>query len=277
MVSAYLLAGVLPFFRDPYEGDEQPMRALMLLGLGQQLEREAYAMACLACLTVLLLHMPLRLTKAALPGMLPLRFSLGSPFAEAPTDLLLFHFLLPLTIPRLQVRWDQHLTRDASDGFISLSKALLQLLGVQNQAPWTLNTVLTTYFVQISDGAGHPGLVEDNESATGLGRLPAARRARPAARSASSSIHSAGLPRCALYSSAPSICKICSGIDRGKQNIRCPSSSTSQAENELHAKMTERAFSSAQLAQLSLHGVLQVEIGRSLIDGTQVERCLIAT
>lgn len=80
------------------------MRALMMLGLGQQLEREAYAMSCLACLTVLLLHFPLRLTKLAYPGMLPLRLSLSSPFAEAPTDLLLFHFLLPLTIPRLNLR-----------------------------------------------------------------------------------------------------------------------------------------------------------------------------
>lgn len=98
-------AGALPFFRDPYEGDEEPMRALMTLGLGQQLEREAYALSCLACLTVLLLHIPLRLTKAALPGLLPLRLSLSSPFAEAPTDLLLFHFILPLTVPRMRVRW----------------------------------------------------------------------------------------------------------------------------------------------------------------------------
>ena len=99
-----VFAGALPFFKDPYEGDEEPMRALMVLGLGQQLEREACALAALACLTVILLHLPLRLTKLALPGMLPLQFNLTSPFAEAPTDLLLFHFLLPLTVPRLRIR-----------------------------------------------------------------------------------------------------------------------------------------------------------------------------
>ena len=80
------------------------MRALMVLGLGQQLEREACALAALACLTVILLHLPLRLAKLLLPGMLPLQFNLTSPFAEAPTDLLLFHFLLPLTVPRLRIR-----------------------------------------------------------------------------------------------------------------------------------------------------------------------------
>lgn len=76
----------------------------MTLGLGQQLEREAYAFSCLACLSVLLLHLPLRITKGLLPGVLPLKLNLGSPFIEAPTDLLLFHFLLPLTIPRLRLR-----------------------------------------------------------------------------------------------------------------------------------------------------------------------------
>ena len=80
------------------------MRALMVLGLGQQLEREACALAALASVTVVTLHLPLRLTGLLLPRMLPLQFSLTSPFAEAPTDLLLFHFLLPLTVPRLRIR-----------------------------------------------------------------------------------------------------------------------------------------------------------------------------
>ena len=98
--------GALPFFKDPYEGDEEPMRALMELGLGQQLEREICALSALACLTVILLHLPLRLTKTILPATLPLRFQLTSPFAEAPADLLLFHFILPFTLPHLHLRFD---------------------------------------------------------------------------------------------------------------------------------------------------------------------------
>jgi hypothetical protein len=47
---------VLPWLRDPFDQEEEPMRAVMTAPLGQQLEREASGMAVMACLAVLLCH-----------------------------------------------------------------------------------------------------------------------------------------------------------------------------------------------------------------------------
>jgi len=55
-------------------------------------------------LQVVLLHLPLKLTKAVYPGLLPLQFSFATPLWSTPTNLLFFHFLLPLTIPKLNLR-----------------------------------------------------------------------------------------------------------------------------------------------------------------------------
>lgn len=78
------------------------MQELILLGLGQQLERQLCAMSALACLAVVLMHLPLRLTKVLCPGLLPMQLSLTTPLGDS--NLLFFNFLLPLMVSRLNVR-----------------------------------------------------------------------------------------------------------------------------------------------------------------------------
>ena len=54
---------------------------------------------------VVLLHLPLKLTRVVYPGLLPLQFSVATPLWNTPTNLLFFHFLLPLTLPKLNLRY----------------------------------------------------------------------------------------------------------------------------------------------------------------------------
>ena len=81
------------------------MQELILLGLGQQLERQLCAMLTLACLAVILIHLPLRATKAVSPHLLPIQLSLTTPLGDS--NLLFFNYLLPLMISRLNVRCAQ--------------------------------------------------------------------------------------------------------------------------------------------------------------------------
>lgn len=107
------LAGALPFFRDPFAREIEPMQELILLGMGQQLERQFCALSALSCLAVILMHLPLRLTKLLAPKILPLQLSLTTPLGDS--NLLFFNFLLPLIISRLKVRYSLCLSAIGSD------------------------------------------------------------------------------------------------------------------------------------------------------------------
>lgn len=96
-------AGALPFLRDPFAREAEPIQELILLGLGQQLERQVSAMLALACMAVILIHLPLRLTKALTPQLLPIHISLTTPLGD--NNLLFFNYLLPLMVSRLNVRY----------------------------------------------------------------------------------------------------------------------------------------------------------------------------
>ncbi len=76
----------------------------MLHALPSQLEREIQAFGLMACLAVLLVHIPIRLATGLAPGLFPLDMGLISGFSEAPLDLLLFQVCLPLTAPFFRQR-----------------------------------------------------------------------------------------------------------------------------------------------------------------------------
>ena len=94
--------GALPFIRDPFARDAEPLQELIMLGLGRQLERQSIAMVALACLAVILIHLPLCLTKTLYPQLLPVQLNLTTPLGDS--NLLFFNFLLPVLISRLNVR-----------------------------------------------------------------------------------------------------------------------------------------------------------------------------
>lgn len=66
-------AAALPWLRDPFAPDD-PLRELMAGRLMAQLEREAAALAVMASLAVVVVHLPVKL---AAPQLYPLRFPAG--------------------------------------------------------------------------------------------------------------------------------------------------------------------------------------------------------
>lgn len=98
-------SGALPFLRDPYDADnEEPFGQIMTAPLREQMTRAGGAFLVMACLSVVLVHLPIQLAIGAAPQLFPLRLRLADALAEVPADLLLFHVCLPLTLPHLNLR-----------------------------------------------------------------------------------------------------------------------------------------------------------------------------
>lgn len=96
--------GALPFLRDPYDIEEEPFAQIMTEPVPRQIGRAAGAFAIMACLSVFLVHAPIRLGLVMAPGLFPLRLRLADALAELPADLLLFHVCLPLALPHINLR-----------------------------------------------------------------------------------------------------------------------------------------------------------------------------
>ena len=78
-------AAALPWLRDPFAPDD-PLRELMAGRLMAQLEREAAALAVMASLAVVVVHLPVKL---AAPQLYPLRFPAGGDSCLCMRGLLL--------------------------------------------------------------------------------------------------------------------------------------------------------------------------------------------
>ena len=99
-----LLAGALPWLKDPFDPEAEPLQQVLTSSILAQLEREATSLATMSCLAVLLVHMPIKLAGLLAPSLFPVAFHHLESVTEVPADMLLLHVCLLFTIPHLKFR-----------------------------------------------------------------------------------------------------------------------------------------------------------------------------
>ena len=97
-------AGALPWLKDPFDPEGEPLQHVLSSSILVQLGREAMSLATMSCLAVLLVHLPIKLAAAVAPSLFPFSFHALDTVTEVPADMLLLHVCLPFTIPHLHVR-----------------------------------------------------------------------------------------------------------------------------------------------------------------------------
>lgn len=98
-------AGALPWLKDPFDPEGEPLQQVLSSSMSHQLEREATSLATMGCLAVLLLHLPIKLASLLNPSLFPLAFHSLDSVTEIPADMLLLHVCLPVTLTHLNLRW----------------------------------------------------------------------------------------------------------------------------------------------------------------------------
>ena len=98
-------AGALPWLKDPFDPEGEPLQQVLTSPILSQLEREATSLATMSCLAVLLVHLPIKLASTLAPSLFPLSFYPLDTVTEVPADMLLLHVCLPFTLPHLNVRY----------------------------------------------------------------------------------------------------------------------------------------------------------------------------
>jgi len=106
-------AGALPWLKDPFDPEGEPLQQVLTSPILTQLEREATSLATMSCLAVLLVHLPMKLASTLAPSLFPLSFYPLDTVTEVPADMLLLHVCLPFTLPHLNVRYAALLKRKA--------------------------------------------------------------------------------------------------------------------------------------------------------------------
>ncbi|KAL0020826.1 hypothetical protein WJX79_004115 [Trebouxia sp. C0005] len=104
LIRATLRSGALPWLKDPFDPEGEPLQQVLTSPLLSQLEREATSLATMSCLAVLLVHLPIKLASTLAPSLFPLSFYPLDTVTEVPADMLLLHVCLPFTLPHLNVR-----------------------------------------------------------------------------------------------------------------------------------------------------------------------------
>ena len=99
-----LCAGALPWLRDPFDPEGEPLHQVLTSSVVHQLEREATSLATMGCLAVLLVHLPIKLASLLSPSLFPLSFHTLEGMTEVPADMLLLHVALPFTLTHLDIR-----------------------------------------------------------------------------------------------------------------------------------------------------------------------------
>ncbi|EKX54212.1 hypothetical protein GUITHDRAFT_160839 [Guillardia theta CCMP2712] len=110
---------VLWFLRNPEDAIEHPLRDLIDEPIPKHARRIVLCTILYLPLTVILIHLPLALADAALPGLFPVRFRFYNPIAEVPPYILLLHISFPLLMETFAPR----------DFFKTLLRAWLEAVG----------------------------------------------------------------------------------------------------------------------------------------------------
>lgn len=97
-------AGALPWLKDPFNPEGDPLQQVLNSTVALQLEREATSLATMGCLAVLLVHLPIKLASVLAPSLFPLSFHAVESVTELPADMLLLHVALPFTLSQLDLK-----------------------------------------------------------------------------------------------------------------------------------------------------------------------------
>ena len=97
-------AGALPWLKDPFDPEGEPLQQVLTSSVALQLEREATSLATMGCLAVLLVHLPIKLASLIAPSLFPLSFHTLESVTEVPADMLLLHVALPFTLAHLDLK-----------------------------------------------------------------------------------------------------------------------------------------------------------------------------
>ncbi len=95
----------MPWLKDPFDPEGEPLQQVLTSPILSQLEREATSLATMSCLAVLLVHLPIKLASTLAPSLFPLSFYPLDTVTEVPVDMLLLHVCLPFTLPHLNIRY----------------------------------------------------------------------------------------------------------------------------------------------------------------------------
>lgn len=95
--TVHACAGALPWLRDPFDPEFDPMQKLITTPVFTQIRQQLVATACLACTAVLVVHIPVTLARTLAPSLHPITL-------PPPTDMLLLNVVTPIAFPLLKLR-----------------------------------------------------------------------------------------------------------------------------------------------------------------------------
>ncbi|KAL3131681.1 hypothetical protein ABBQ38_007973 [Trebouxia sp. C0009 RCD-2024] len=104
VVRSVLRPGALPWLKDPFDPEGEPLQQVLSSSMLLQLGRAAGSLATMSCLAVLLVHLPIKLARVLVPSLFPFAFHHLDTITEVPADMLLLHVCLPFTLPHLHIR-----------------------------------------------------------------------------------------------------------------------------------------------------------------------------